>query len=79
MKNNVPASCCFLLLCRTFKHDVSSNARAMLKLTGGADMVKHSLSLLGAANCFVDSLHDGLDFECTVSRSLYSSPTNPQA
>ncbi|XP_029681129.1 heat shock 70 kDa protein 14 [Takifugu rubripes] len=58
---------------RTFKHDVSSNARAMLKLMNGADMAKHSLSLLGSANCFVDSLHNGIDFECTVSRARFES------
>ncbi|CAF94242.1 unnamed protein product, partial [Tetraodon nigroviridis] len=57
----------------TFKHDVSSNARAMLKLMSGADTAKHSLSLLGSANCFVDSLHNGLDFECTVSRARFES------
>lgn len=57
-----------ILLCRTFKHDVSSNPRALLKLMNSADMAKHSLSSLGSANCFVDSLHDGVDFECTVSR-----------
>lgn len=51
-----------------YKHDVSSNARAMLKLMISADMTKHSLSSLGSANCFVDSLHDGIDFECNVSR-----------
>lgn len=56
---------------RTFKHDVSGNARAMLKLMNGADMAKHSLSSLGSANCFVDSLHDGIDFECNVSRARF--------
>ncbi|XP_068163493.1 heat shock 70 kDa protein 14 isoform X2 [Antennarius striatus] len=56
---------------RTFKHDVSSNARAMLKLMNGADMAKHSLSSLGSANCFVDSLHNGMDFECNVSRARF--------
>nr|XP_020457112.1 heat shock 70 kDa protein 14 isoform X1 [Monopterus albus] len=56
---------------RTFKHDVSSNARAMLKLMNGADMAKHSLSSLGSANCFVDSLHDGIDFECSISRARF--------
>uniref|UniRef100_A0A7N8Y223 Heat shock protein 14 n=1 Tax=Mastacembelus armatus TaxID=205130 RepID=A0A7N8Y223_9TELE len=56
---------------RTFKHDVSSNARAMMKLMNGADMAKHSLSSLGSANCFVDSLHDGIDFECNVSRARF--------
>uniref|UniRef100_A0A3B4AQN9 Heat shock 70 kDa protein 14 n=1 Tax=Periophthalmus magnuspinnatus TaxID=409849 RepID=A0A3B4AQN9_9GOBI len=56
---------------RSFRHDVSSNARAMLKLMNSADMAKHSLSSLGSANCFVDSLHDGLDFECNVSRARF--------
>ncbi|KAM9705473.1 heat shock 70 kDa protein 14 isoform 2-T2 [Menidia menidia] len=56
---------------RTYKHDVSSNARAMLKLMNSADMAKHTLSSLGSANCFVDSLHDGIDFECNVSRARF--------
>ncbi|XP_071782531.1 heat shock 70 kDa protein 14 [Centroberyx gerrardi] len=56
---------------RSFKQDVSGNARAMLKLMNGADMAKHSLSSLGSANCFVDSLHDGMDFECNVSRARF--------
>uniref|UniRef100_A0A8C7XEV4 Heat shock protein 14 n=1 Tax=Oryzias sinensis TaxID=183150 RepID=A0A8C7XEV4_9TELE len=56
---------------RVYKHDVSSNARAMLKLMISADMTKHSLSSLGSANCFVDSLHDGIDFECNVSRARF--------
>uniref|UniRef100_A0A8C6NJ76 Heat shock protein family A (Hsp70) member 14 n=1 Tax=Nothobranchius furzeri TaxID=105023 RepID=A0A8C6NJ76_NOTFU len=56
---------------RTFRHDVSDNPRALLKLMNSADMVKHSLSSLGSANCFVDSLYDGVDFECTVSRARF--------
>uniref|UniRef100_A0A8C6WM92 Heat shock protein 14 n=1 Tax=Neogobius melanostomus TaxID=47308 RepID=A0A8C6WM92_9GOBI len=58
------------LASETFK-DVSENARAMLKLLNSADMAKHSLSSLGSANCFVDSLHDGMDFECNVSRARF--------
>lgn len=56
---------------RSFRHDVSSNARAMLKLMNSADMAKHSLSSLGSANCFVDSLHDGMDFDCNISRARF--------
>uniref|UniRef100_G3Q6K3 Heat shock 70 kDa protein 14 n=1 Tax=Gasterosteus aculeatus aculeatus TaxID=481459 RepID=G3Q6K3_GASAC len=56
---------------RTYKYDVSTNVRAMLKLMNGADMAKHSLSSLESANCFVDSLHDGIDFECNVSRARF--------
>ena len=40
----------------------------MMKLTNGADHAKHSLSSLTSANCFVDSLHDGMDFDCNISR-----------
>uniref|UniRef100_A0A8C3A553 Heat shock protein 14 n=1 Tax=Cyclopterus lumpus TaxID=8103 RepID=A0A8C3A553_CYCLU len=56
---------------RTFKHDVSTNARAMMKLMTGADMAKHTLSTLESANCFVDSLHDGIDFE-SVCALIYT-------
>ncbi|CAB1443171.1 unnamed protein product [Pleuronectes platessa] len=56
---------------RTYKHDLSSNARAMMKLMNGADMAKHSLSSLESANCFVDSLHDGIDFDCNISRARF--------
>ncbi|XP_028305732.1 heat shock 70 kDa protein 14 [Gouania willdenowi] len=56
---------------RSFRQDVTSNPRAMLKLMTGAEMTKHSLSSVGSANCFVDSLHDGIDFECNVSRARF--------
>lgn len=67
-----------VLLSSTFKHDVRTNARAMMKLMTGADMAKHTLSTLESANCFVDSLHDGIDFECTVSRWV-SAPDDASA
>ncbi|TRZ04206.1 hypothetical protein DNTS_029859, partial [Danionella cerebrum] len=46
-------------------------AEAMLKLMNSADVAKHTLSTLGSANCFVDSLYDGMDFECNVSRARF--------
>uniref|UniRef100_A0A8D1W8Z7 Heat shock 70 kDa protein 14 n=1 Tax=Sus scrofa TaxID=9823 RepID=A0A8D1W8Z7_PIG len=52
---------------RSFKHDVRGNARAMMKLMNSADTAKHSLSTLGSANCFLDSLYEGQDFDCNVS------------
>uniref|UniRef100_A0A8D1W908 Heat shock 70 kDa protein 14 n=1 Tax=Sus scrofa TaxID=9823 RepID=A0A8D1W908_PIG len=51
---------------RSFKHDVRGNARAMMKLMNSADTAKHSLSTLGSANCFLDSLYEGQDFDCNV-------------
>ncbi|XP_056603898.1 heat shock 70 kDa protein 14 [Triplophysa dalaica] len=56
---------------KTYKLDVTDNPRAMLKLMNGADLAKHTLSTLGSANCFVDSLYDGMDFECNVSRARF--------
>ncbi|XP_056132638.1 heat shock 70 kDa protein 14 [Lampris incognitus] len=56
---------------RSYKQDVSGNTRAMMKLINGADIAKHSLSTLGSANCFVDSLYDGIDFDCNVSRARF--------
>ncbi|XP_054669540.1 heat shock 70 kDa protein 14 isoform X3 [Grus americana] len=56
---------------RFCKHDIRGNPRAMMKLMNSADVAKHSLSTLGSANCFVDSLYDGLDFDCNVSRARF--------
>uniref|UniRef100_A0A9J8CGD1 Heat shock protein 14 n=1 Tax=Cyprinus carpio carpio TaxID=630221 RepID=A0A9J8CGD1_CYPCA len=56
---------------KTFKQDVTGNPRAMIKLMNSADVAKHTLSTLGSANCFVDSLYDGMDFECNVSRARF--------
>ncbi|XP_028810666.1 heat shock 70 kDa protein 14 [Denticeps clupeoides] len=56
---------------KSFKQDVTGNPRAMLKLMNSADVAKHTLSTLGSANCFVDSLYDGMDFECNVSRARF--------
>ncbi|XP_055509472.1 heat shock 70 kDa protein 14 [Leucoraja erinacea] len=58
---------------RSFKHNIKENARAMMKLINSAEAAKHALSTLGSANCFVDSLHEGLDFECAVSRARFES------
>ncbi|KAM6153525.1 heat shock 70 kDa protein 14 isoform 2-T2 [Erethizon dorsatum] len=56
---------------RSFKHDVRGNARAMMKLMNSAEVAKHSLSTLGSANCFLDSLYEGQDFDCNVSRARF--------
>ncbi|XP_061438286.1 heat shock 70 kDa protein 14 [Rhineura floridana] len=56
---------------RSYKYNVRENSRAMMKLMNSAEVAKHSLSTLGSANCFVDSLYDGLDFDCNVSRARF--------
>ncbi|XP_053572472.1 heat shock 70 kDa protein 14 [Bombina bombina] len=56
---------------RSYKLDIKGNARAMMKLMNSADVAKHSLSTLESSNCFVDSLYDGIDFDCSVSRARF--------
>ncbi|KAL7982766.1 hypothetical protein Chor_010364 [Crotalus horridus] len=56
---------------RCYRNDVRGNPRAMMKLMNSAEVAKHSLSTLGTANCFVDSLYDGMDFDCNVSRARF--------
>nr|XP_032655867.1 heat shock 70 kDa protein 14 [Chelonoidis abingdonii] len=62
---------------RSYKHDIRGNSRAMMKLMNSADVAKHSLSTLGSSNCFVDSLYDGLDFDCNVSRARFELICSP--
>ncbi|KAM8803600.1 heat shock 70 kDa protein 14 isoform 1-T1 [Rhynchonycteris naso] len=62
---------------RSFKHDIRGNARAMVKLMNSADIAKHSLSTLGSANCFLDSLYEGQDFDCNVSRARFELLCSP--
>ncbi|XP_027832458.1 heat shock 70 kDa protein 14 isoform X5 [Ovis aries] len=62
---------------RSFRHDVRGNARAMMKLMNGADTAKHSLSTLGSTNCFLDSLYEGQDFDCNVSRARFELLCSP--
>ncbi|KAF3818707.1 hypothetical protein GH733_012124, partial [Mirounga leonina] len=59
------------------RHDVRGNARAMMKLMSSADIAKHSLSTLGSANCFLDSLYEGQDFDCNVSRARFELLCSP--
>ncbi|XP_071456053.1 heat shock 70 kDa protein 14 isoform X4 [Marmota flaviventris] len=61
----------------SFKHDVKGNARAMMKLMNSAEVAKHSLSTLGSANCFLDSLYEGQDFDCNVSRARFELLCSP--
>ena len=56
------------VLFRKYKLDVKESRRSVKKLRLEADNVKHSLSTLGNAQCAVESLFEGVDFHCQVSR-----------
>ena len=51
-----------------WKDDIKENKRAMAKLQAGAETCKHVLTSHGTATCSVESLHEGIDFQCNVSR-----------
>ncbi|XP_028401441.1 heat shock 70 kDa protein 14-like [Dendronephthya gigantea] len=58
---------------RMWKDDIKENKRAMAKLRAGAETCKHVLTSHGTATCSVESLHDGIDFQCNVSRARFES------
>jgi molecular chaperone DnaK (HSP70) len=43
----------------------------MSKLLSAAENWKHVLSNLGSADCFVESLHEGIDFRLNISRARF--------
>lgn len=58
----------FVAVYRMYRSDPLENKRAAAKLLLSAEVCKHTLSNLTNAQCAVDSLHDGIDFHCPVSR-----------
>ena len=53
---------------RTFLKDLSNNERVTLKLLAAAETVKHSLSIQQTAAVYIESLYDGMDFQCSITR-----------
>jgi molecular chaperone DnaK (HSP70) len=43
----------------------------MAKLLIAAENWKHILSNLGSADCFVESLHEGIDYRVNISRARF--------
>ncbi|KAK3612027.1 hypothetical protein CHS0354_021703 [Potamilus streckersoni] len=53
--------------------NILENHRSMAKLHRAAETCKYSLSTLDNSQCSVDSLHEGLDFNSSVSRARFES------
>lgn len=70
LNGKISVTSCMLLFfpCRLWKEDITENKRSMAKLRAGAETCKHVLTSHGTATCSVESLHDGIDFQCNVSR-----------
>merc|ERR1719282_1093235 len=56
-----------------YKEDITKNKRGKVKLATGAETVKHVLSTLDTAHCFVESLFDGIDFSSNVTRARFDN------
>ena len=54
---------------RKYKMDPKESKRGKMKLKINGENAKHVLSTLDNANCYIESLHEGIDFNANVSRS----------
>ena len=57
-----------VLCCRQWKADCLENKRSVAKLRNSAENCKHILSTMPTAQSSVDSLFEGIDFQCNLSR-----------
>lgn len=55
------------------KHDVSDNKKAVKRLLSAAEKAKRTLSTTTSTNIEVDSLYEGLDFSCVLTRAKFES------
>ncbi|KAF0312339.1 Heat shock protein 14 [Amphibalanus amphitrite] len=64
--------------CRAkWKTDPRESRKALAKLRSAAEVAKHVLSTMATAQCFVESLLDGVDFGCQVTRARLESVLGP--
>ena len=60
-----------------YKENILTNKRGRAKLAAQAEVVKHVLSTLDTAHCYVESLWDGMDFSCNVTRARFDNQLSP--
>lgn len=60
------------------KHDVSGNARALRRLRTSCERAKRTLSSATQATVEVDSLYEGVDFQCVITRAKFESMCESQ-
>jgi|EP01096_Ripella_sp_DP13-Kostka_P015050 heat shock 70kDa protein 1/2/6/8 len=58
---------------RKFKHDISSNPRALRRLRTACERAKRTLSASASANIEIDALYEGIDFNTTITRALFEN------
>jgi len=56
-----------------YKENILQNKRGKAKLSVEAEKIKHVLSTLDTAHCYVESLYDGMDFSTNVTRARFDN------
>lgn len=56
-----------------YKADIMESKKGRAKLSAQAETVKHVLSTLDTAHCYVESLYDGMDFSTNVTRARFEN------
>merc|ERR550534_2140228 len=56
-----------------YKEDILQSKKGRAKLANQAETVKHVLSTLDTAHCYVESLFDGMDFSSNVTRARFDN------
>ncbi|XP_074644815.1 heat shock 70 kDa protein 14-like isoform X2 [Tubulanus polymorphus] len=51
--------------------EIKNSNRARYKLLNAAENCKHILSKMHEAHSFIESLHEGIDFQCQISRARF--------
>ncbi|XP_064486919.1 heat shock 70 kDa protein 14-like [Ornithodoros turicata] len=62
---------------RQMRADMRESRRGMAKLLSAAETAKHVLSTLETAQCFAESVYEGLDLSVNVSRARFESLLGP--
>merc|ERR1712192_170315 len=60
-----------------YKEDILQSKKGRAKLANQAETVKHVLSTLDIAHCYVESLYDGMDFSSNVTRARFDNQLSP--
>jgi L1 cell adhesion molecule like protein len=58
---------------RKHKQDISSNIRALRRLRTACETAKRTLSSSTVANIEIDSLHEGIDFNSSITRAKFEN------
>ncbi|XP_076332703.1 heat shock 70 kDa protein 14-like isoform X2 [Tachypleus tridentatus] len=62
---------------KQYRVDIQESKRSLWKLHSAAETCKHVLSTMGSAQCFAESLHEGIDFSINITRARFESVIAP--